>query len=53
MWKGRSEKQKAKLIKGITSVFSEIGIDPEHVSVIIRDIPKSNWGIRGEQASTI
>jgi len=51
MWAGRTEEQKAIIIRGITKVFEEIGIKPEHVQVILHEIPKSNWGIGGEQAS--
>jgi len=46
----RAEKQ---TYKGITKVFSEIVVDPGCLSVIIHDIPKSNWGIRGKQASNL
>lgn len=53
MWEGRTEKQKEILIKNITKVFEEIGVNPDHLTVIIHDIPKSNWGMRGEQASKI
>lgn len=53
MWEGRTEEQKAKLIKGITEVFKEIGVEPEHLSIVIHDVPRSNWGMRGEQASKL
>jgi 4-oxalocrotonate tautomerase len=53
MWKGRTEEQKTKLIKGITKTFKEIGVEAEHLSIIIHDIPKSNWGKGGEQASKL
>ncbi|MCK4952338.1 tautomerase family protein [Candidatus Bathyarchaeota archaeon] len=53
MWEGRTEKQKEKLIKNITKIFEEIGVKPDHLTIIIHDIPKSNWGMRGEQASKI
>jgi len=51
MWSGRTEEEKEKLIKGIAKAFEEIGVKPEHLTIIIHDVPKSNWGIRGEQAS--
>ncbi|MEM2026192.1 MAG: 2-hydroxymuconate tautomerase [Candidatus Bathyarchaeia archaeon] len=51
MWAGRTEEQKAAVIRGITKVFEDIGIKPEHVQVIIHEIPKNNWGVGGEQAS--
>ena len=51
MWEGRSAEQKEKLIKSITKAFGEIGVTPEHLTIIIHDIPKTNWGMRGQQAS--
>lgn len=53
MWPGRTEEQKRLIIKGITRVFEEIGVKPEHVHIIIHEVPKTNWGISGEQASRI
>ena len=53
MWAGRTEEQKATIIRGITKAFEEAGISPEHVEVIIHDVPKINWGIGGEQASKL
>ncbi len=53
MWEGRTEEQKEKLIKGITKAFEEIGVNPVVLTIIIHDVPKSNWGMRGEQASKI
>ena len=53
MWEGRTVEQKEKLIKGITRAFEEMGVKPERLTIIIHDIPKSNWGMRGEQASKI
>lgn len=53
MWQGRTDEQKARLIKGITKAFEDIGVKPKAVQVVIHDVPKSNWGIRGEQASTL
>jgi 4-oxalocrotonate tautomerase len=53
MWAGRTEEQKAAVIRGVTRAFEEIGIKPEHVQVIIHEVPRSNWGVGGEQASKI
>ena len=53
MWEGRTEEQKEKLIKGITKAFEEIGVNPVGLTIIIHDVTKSNWGMRGEQASKI
>ena len=51
MWEGRSVEQKERLIKGITKAFEEIGVKSEWLNIIIHDVPKSNWGSRGELAS--
>lgn len=53
MWEGRTEEQKEKLIKGITRAFEEIGVKPEWLHIVIHDVPKSNWGTRGEQSSKL
>jgi 4-oxalocrotonate tautomerase len=52
-WAGKSEEQKARLIWGITRVFEEIGVTADQVQVIIHDVPKTNWGIKGEQVSRL
>jgi len=51
MWEGRTDEQKEKLIKGITRAFEEIGAKAEWLNIIIHDVPKSNWGTAGQQAS--
>ena len=53
MWQGRTEEQKATLIKGITKVFKDIGVPADWLHIIIHDVPKCNWGTRGEPASKI
>ena len=40
-------------MKNITQAFEKTGVKPEYLTIIIYDVPKSNWGIRGEQASKI
>ena len=53
MWEGRTNEQKEKLMKGIFKAFEEIGVPPEVLNIIIHDIPKTNWGLRGGQASKL
>ena len=49
MWEGRTAELKEKLIKGITKVFEEtLGTKPESLHIVIHDVPKSNWGMRGQ-----
>ncbi len=52
-WTGKTEEQKATLIRGITQAFEQIGVTADQVQVIIHDVPKSNWGMHGEQASRL
>jgi 4-oxalocrotonate tautomerase family enzyme len=52
-WFGKSEDQKATLIRGITRVFEEIGVTSDQVHIIIHDVPKANWGTHGEQVSRL
>jgi len=43
---------KDKLIQNVTKVVCEtVGCPPEAVIVVIRDIPKENWGQSGKQGS--
>jgi 4-oxalocrotonate tautomerase len=51
MWQGRTEEQKADLIKGITKAFEGIGVPADRLHIIIHDVPKCNWGTCGEPAS--
>ena len=47
MWSGRTEKQKAEIIKEITEVFVSRGVPASAVTVIIFDLDKTNWGHGG------
>jgi len=51
MWAGVSKEAKARIVKGITRVFEELGIPAQAVEVVIHEEPKENWGIGGELAS--
>lgn len=54
MWEGRTEKQKEKLIKSVSNAIANVlDISEEHITVIINDVPKINWGLKGEQASKV
>jgi 4-oxalocrotonate tautomerase len=52
-WAGKTDDQKATVIRGITKVFEEIGVTPDQVQVIIHDVPKTNWGMHGDQVSRL
>lgn len=51
MWKGRTDEQKEKIIKGITKVFEDINVSKENTTIIIHEVDKSDWGTKGVQAS--
>ena len=53
MWSGRTDEQKAQIIKDITSVFEKQGVPKESTIVIIHDVDKKNWGTKGVQASRL
>ena len=47
---GRSLDAKRKLYKNIVERLEALGIPRSHVKILLREIPKENWGIRGGQA---
>ena len=51
MWEGRTIEQKKQLVAGITSAMESIGVSPEAVHIIIKDVPKHNWATGGKLAS--
>ncbi len=45
MWEGRSEETKEKLIRDVShTVARTLDVSLDHVTVILYDVPKSNWG---------
>ena len=54
MMEGRSEEQKAALVKALTDAAVEsIGAPIESVRVMIQELPKENFGIAGESAKKL
>jgi 4-oxalocrotonate tautomerase len=54
MWEGRTAEQMEQLIKNITRAFEQsLGTKAESLQIVIHDVPKINWGSRGEQASKL
>ena len=48
MWSGRSVEQKRKLVAAITeAMVQHAGCKPDHLHVIIQDVPKDSWGRAG------
>ena len=47
-WPGRTTEQKRKLVAAITAAMVEHGgCKPDHLHVIIQDVPKDSWGLNG------
>ncbi|WP_417261921.1 2-hydroxymuconate tautomerase [Celeribacter sp.] len=47
---GRTPEMKAKLIEKVTEATVEaIGAPIEAIRVCIREVPKENWGVAGQQ----
>ncbi len=48
LWSGRTVAQKRKLVKAITDAMIEhADCKPDHLHVIIQDVPKNSWGRAG------
>jgi len=48
---GRSLDAKRALYRGIVENLAELGIPRDHVKVLLRELPRENWGIRGGRAA--
>lgn len=48
LWTGRSVNQKRRLVAAITQAMVEhAGCGPDHLHVIVQDVPKDSWGRDG------
>lgn len=47
---GRSLDAKRALYRTIVDGLAPLGIPKDHVKILLREIPRENWGIRGGQA---
>jgi phenylpyruvate tautomerase PptA (4-oxalocrotonate tautomerase family) len=47
MFSGRSLKAKKSLYQAIVRNLGALGIPADHVKVLLREVPRENWGIRG------
>ncbi len=48
---GRSLDAKRNLYRAIAANLEPHGIPKDHVKVLLREIPRENWGVRGGQAA--
>ncbi len=52
MFSGRTLDTKKKLYKELFDLANSVGVEGSNVNVILEDIEKQNWGIRGGQAAS-
>ena len=51
---GRTETQVADLIKNLTTATEEtLKVPRENIRVIVKEVPKTHWGIGGETAKNL
>ena len=48
---GRSLDAKRALYRAIVENLAALGIPRDHVKILLRELPRENWGIRGGQAA--
>ena len=45
---GRTDETKEKIIQGVTEVIvRECNVGKDHVVVLIKEFPRTNWGVSG------
>ncbi len=44
---GRSLEAKRNLYQSIVTRLAPIGIPPDHVKILLHDVPRENWGLQG------
>jgi len=54
MWEGHDTETKRRLIQAVSNAVSEtLSIPNDWVQIIITDVSKDNWGLKGDQASQV
>jgi 4-oxalocrotonate tautomerase len=51
VWAGISEENKKKIVEGITKVIEEIGVPREAITIILYEVPKTDWASGGQMHS--
>lgn len=53
-FEGKTVEQKKALIQEVTrAVTSTLNVPPESVWIVIKDVPRSNWGEKGQPISKL
>ncbi len=54
LWEGRDRETKRKLIQAVSKAISDsLTIPVERIHIIINDVSKDDWGLKGDQASEL
>jgi 4-oxalocrotonate tautomerase len=51
VWTGISEENKKKIVEGITKTIEAIGVPREAITIIIYEVPKTDWASGGQMHS--
>ena len=51
VWAGISQENKKKVVEGITKVIEETGVPREAITIIIYEVPKTDWASGGQMHS--
>ncbi len=53
MFSGRSLDAKRRLYAALASEYAAFGLAPTDLKIIVHDVPRENWGLRGQAATDI
>jgi len=48
VWSGITKENKKKMVEGMTKVLEELGIPRDAITIIIYEVPKSDWASGGQ-----
>jgi 4-oxalocrotonate tautomerase len=48
VWSGITKENKKKMVEGMTKVLEELGIPRDATTIIIYEVPKSDWASGGQ-----
>ena len=51
VWAGISKENKKQIVEGITKVIADIGVPREAITIIIYEVPKTDWASGGQMHS--
>ena len=52
LFTGRTAKTKKAFYRAIVDNLGALGIDPQDIRIVIYDVPRENWGLKGGQPAS-